>query len=687
MAQQWTFIAHGGATQGANPAPALPAGFQAGDLLIVVLASAAAYSSTPPAGWTWAVQTSSGNPFLSVAYKIAQGGDSAPSFTNSSTFCNCATAAYRNVSVNPLDTVSSVQTVASGTTTTTPTTTAHFNDDLVLFAFAAGSSATSGSFGGSSIGTNRQSAGGTSTMTAFFYADIDQALPGTTSAASNTYSTTSALQSVTVTFFTPRVQVWAKSSPPMRQGPRYRFPVQRIWAPPPVPPPVIPQFVSAAPTIDLTQQPYLQAAAAAAAAQAPPGIPPFILAAPFIDTTLPPYFQESLVKGQTPPILPFIGNAASPQIIDLTQQAKYFEPLVSGITAPYITNANAPQVVDLTLAAYFQPGLVKGQTPPIIPFVNNLTAQLTDFTLQPWIRGTVPMQQGPVPPPVIVPQQAYSDVPPVVRRPGPNTQGPVPPLVLTGVQALQDIPAITWPAAFQVTVVASQIASFVSAAPQVEDRAVGKLTQPLTGGPIVKPFFAAPQQLDTAYGKLFTAPLLAQGPVPPYLTAFPVVDLNLKPWISRPTPNTQGPVPPIIFTAPRWDLTQQPLFVPVSRFAPPRTGPVPPMVTGSPPQFSQYMPFAHVWQAIQKGTVKVAKRGIFQLVSPDHLTLEMWADAFVYVNSPIVTLPRYMGDFERWAAEIVLNPVFLGLNLPLPIMDWRLWAYELNAVLSIAATQ
>lgn len=94
--------------------------------------------------------------------------------------------------------------------------------------------------------------------------------------------------------------------------------------------------------------------------------------------------------------------------------------------------------------------------------------------------------------------------------------------------------------------------------------------------------------------------------------------------------------------------------------------------------------------ATDVASVSPVQKQLFGLVSPQWLTLQEWADAFVHVNVHILILPRLMqeSDFNLWASEVTANPAFHGLKLPDPFgVDWREWALQVNLILSVAALQ
>src|SRR5690349_21034673 len=59
------------------------------------------------------------------------------------------------------------------------------------------------------------------------------------------------------------------------------------------------------------------------------------------------------------------------------------------------------------------------------------------------------------------------------------------------------------------------------------------------------------------------------------------------------------------------------------------------------------------------------------LVHPQFLALQEWADALVLNMSHLLPLPQLDGeaDFERWAAQIADEPILQTFQIPRPSMD------------------
>lgn len=119
-----TYVATGTAGTGVNPTPGLPAGWATGDLLVMCGTSGSSW--TDPAGWTIALNSAT-NPRPAMWYKIAAGGESAPTLTNANSASIAAIAAFRGVNATPLDVLGTNN--ATATTTSLTTTVAN---DLVV---------------------------------------------------------------------------------------------------------------------------------------------------------------------------------------------------------------------------------------------------------------------------------------------------------------------------------------------------------------------------------------------------------------------------------------------------------------------------------------------------------------------------------------------------------------------------
>jgi len=140
----WIFISAGAVATGANPTPAVPAGYAAGDLLILVATSGTAYSTTPPTGYggAWLAQRTTASPMLTVGMKVATGSESAPTLTNSATTSSAVLLCYRSTR-QVTDVVGTIATGTSSSPATSSQTTTKTNDLLLeIYGSASGTART-----------------------------------------------------------------------------------------------------------------------------------------------------------------------------------------------------------------------------------------------------------------------------------------------------------------------------------------------------------------------------------------------------------------------------------------------------------------------------------------------------------------------------------------------------------------
>jgi len=111
-----TFVAAGAIVTGANPTVPVPAGYAAGDLLLLVVSSSATPST--PAGWVRYYTQLFGTSRITVLYKTASASESAVALTLTGGTAKSVMVAYRGV-----NTFDSIATGSSGTGTSLPTNT------------------------------------------------------------------------------------------------------------------------------------------------------------------------------------------------------------------------------------------------------------------------------------------------------------------------------------------------------------------------------------------------------------------------------------------------------------------------------------------------------------------------------------------------------------------------------------
>lgn len=136
-----SFVGAGSAGLGVNPSASVPAGVQAGDLLVIwgVSGSGSGWSN---AGGSWATLANytTNGPNVVCAWKIAGASESAVAFTNNHTGANVIMLAYRNSA--GVDVGGSVVYAASNSNSTTTTLTTTSAGDLVLSMYGSNSTST-----------------------------------------------------------------------------------------------------------------------------------------------------------------------------------------------------------------------------------------------------------------------------------------------------------------------------------------------------------------------------------------------------------------------------------------------------------------------------------------------------------------------------------------------------------------
>jgi hypothetical protein len=198
VAQNWQFIAAGSQGTGANPSPGLPAGWQQGDLLVIIAGSTTAYSSTPPSGYVQgAREASAGFGGLAVWWKAAGSSESAPSLTNAATTAVAQMLCYRNVVTTAVDATSSIASGGSGSANAGAVVTSAA-DDLILHCWSC---TTSGAGTWTDpLGSPRINSGNSSTLVGLLSDDEDQATAGATTARTGTISRSIGCAGVTLSF-------------------------------------------------------------------------------------------------------------------------------------------------------------------------------------------------------------------------------------------------------------------------------------------------------------------------------------------------------------------------------------------------------------------------------------------------------------------------------------------------------
>lgn len=176
-----SFVAAGTVAAGTNPTVTVPAGYQQGDLLLIVTAGTA--TPTTPSGWTQVSAQGTGQ-FITILRKVATGSEASVALTLAGTTSRAVMVAYRGVSAT--DTLSATYATGTGTTVTPNTLTASFANEYIISIYAGANTASNWTANGST--TERVNSSSTAALRGLLIADELQAAAGTSTARAATLS-------------------------------------------------------------------------------------------------------------------------------------------------------------------------------------------------------------------------------------------------------------------------------------------------------------------------------------------------------------------------------------------------------------------------------------------------------------------------------------------------------------------
>ena len=201
MSQNWSFIAAGTVATGANPSPALPAGYKIGDkLILVAIEGNTAFTSVP--GYTQAaLYNSSGLPATGVWWRDASSSETAPTVTNATASSIAVLLAYRGLIPGTIDAVSAVANTGSGNSgLASATIVTSAANDCVIHVWGSVSGGTYTWTGPGSPTTTEVNQSSSSTLSGTFICDVDQAIAGTTTSRSASVSSSIGITAVSLAF-------------------------------------------------------------------------------------------------------------------------------------------------------------------------------------------------------------------------------------------------------------------------------------------------------------------------------------------------------------------------------------------------------------------------------------------------------------------------------------------------------
>ena len=192
MAQNWSYIGAGASRLGASAVVPVPAGYAAGDLLVIGLASTIALTSTPT-GWT----AISGGSYAYAYYKFAGASESSVTLAGGSPLGLSVMLCYRQIL--SADT-SAAYAGATSTTVSTNTQTTTATDDLVISIFGCSNASSTTITAPGSTTTRINQSSVITVNSGLLIVDEDKAASGATTARTATFSGTVFLGCISFSF-------------------------------------------------------------------------------------------------------------------------------------------------------------------------------------------------------------------------------------------------------------------------------------------------------------------------------------------------------------------------------------------------------------------------------------------------------------------------------------------------------
>lgn len=194
-----SFVGAGTVATGTNPTVDVPAGYAAGDALLIVTSGTA--TPTTPTNWTSIFAQGTGR-FLTVFLKIATASESSVALTQTGTSSKAVMIAYRGTSY--FDVVGGV-TVSTSTSPSTSSLTTRFANDYVVSFYATQLNATPSTWTAPASTTQRVNSGNSTTVTGMLIVDELKAVAGATTIRTATLSSSTAWATVAISFKEPQV--------------------------------------------------------------------------------------------------------------------------------------------------------------------------------------------------------------------------------------------------------------------------------------------------------------------------------------------------------------------------------------------------------------------------------------------------------------------------------------------------
>jgi hypothetical protein len=194
-----SFVGAGTVQTGANSTVDVPAGYAAGDTLLIVTSGTA--TPTTPTNWV-SIYAQGANRFLTVFLKIATASESSVTLAQSGTSSKAVMIAYRGTSYFDV-----VGTVGNGTSIlpATNSLTTRFANDYVVSFYATQLNATPSTWTAPLLTTSRVNSGNSTTVTGMLIVDEAQAAAGASTTRIGGLSSSTAWSSIAISFKEPQV--------------------------------------------------------------------------------------------------------------------------------------------------------------------------------------------------------------------------------------------------------------------------------------------------------------------------------------------------------------------------------------------------------------------------------------------------------------------------------------------------
>ena len=195
-----SFVAAGTVATGTNPTVSMPAGYAAGDLLLLVTTSTT--TPTNPNGWT-SLSSQGAGQFITIYFKYSKSSETSVSLTNAGTTTKAVILAYRGGGAFQ---VVPAYTTGTSTTATPNTLTTTYANDYVISIYAGANIAQTWTANAST--TSRVNSDGTTVVKSLLIADELKVSAGVSTARAATLNTSNTWSSIAIALIPSRTVYW-----------------------------------------------------------------------------------------------------------------------------------------------------------------------------------------------------------------------------------------------------------------------------------------------------------------------------------------------------------------------------------------------------------------------------------------------------------------------------------------------